>query len=151
MSDRESSECCLCCVLCVRLLPGEFGRGLLQAWLLGMISNVFGIGRRLKCGCIVPLCSAPYSSMSKPTAEQLAAIKAEFDKFDLNHDGSIDMPELGQVLRGLGPLAVMFRQADTDGDGVVSDAEVSALFKKADTDGNGVITFDEFVVLSTST
>jgi len=68
--------------------------------------------------------------MSKPTAEQLAAIKAEFDKFDLNHDGSIDMPELGQVLRGLGPLAVMFRKADTDGDGVVSDAEVNLKFRR---------------------
>ena len=88
--------------------------------------------------------------MSKHTAEQLAAFKAEFDKFDLDHDGSIDVQELGQVLRGLGPLAVMFRQADTDCDGVVSDAEVQALFKKADTDSNGVITFDEFVVLSTS-
>ena len=88
--------------------------------------------------------------MSKFTAEQTAAFKAEFDKFDLNNDGSIDVKELGQVLRGLGPLAAMFRAADTDSDGVVSDAEVAALFKKADTDNNGVITFDEFCVLASS-
>jgi troponin C len=75
-------------------------------------------------------------------------VKAEFDKFDVNHDGSIDVKELGQMLRSLGPKSNLFRAADTDGSGDISDAEVAALFKKADADGNGVITFDEFVLLS---
>jgi len=77
-------------------------------------------------------------------------VKAEFDKFDVNHDGSIDVNELGMMLRSLGSKSALFRAADTDGSGDISDAEVAALFKKADTDGNGVITFDEFVLLSSS-
>jgi Ca2+-binding EF-hand superfamily protein len=75
-------------------------------------------------------------------------VKAEFDKFDVDHDGSIDAKELGQMLRSLGPKSNLFRAADTDGSGDISDAEVMSLFNKADTDGNGVITFDEFVLLS---
>jgi Ca2+-binding EF-hand superfamily protein len=85
--------------------------------------------------------------MSKLSAEKMSVYKAEFDKFDVDHDGSIDVKELGQMVRGLGPLSVLFRLADADESGDISDAEVAALFKNADTDGNGVITFDEFLVL----
>ncbi len=85
---------------------------------------------------------------TKFSAAQLEELKAEFERFDVNNDGSIDMNEFGSVLRGLGPLAAMFRAADTDGDGIITDAEVAALFKVADTDNDGVITFDEFVVLA---
>ena len=70
-------------------------------------------------------------------------MKAEFDRFDVNKNGSIDAKELGQMLRSLGPKSNLFRAADTDGSGDISEAEVLA-----DSDGNGVITFDEFVLLS---
>ena len=77
-------------------------------------------------------------------------VKAEFDRFDVNKDGSIDVKELGQMLRSLGPKSSLFRAADTDGSGDISDAEVLSLFQRADTDGNGVITFDEVVLLSSA-
>ena len=70
-------------------------------------------------------------------------MKAEFDRFDVNKNGSIDAKELGQMLRSLGHKSNLFRAADTDGSGDISEAEVLA-----DSDGNGVITFDEFVLLS---
>lgn len=32
------------------------------------------------------------------TEEQIAALRATFDKFDINHDGTISAAELGAVL-----------------------------------------------------
>ena len=89
----------------------------------------------------------PVKKMSKLSAEKMSVYKAEFDKFDTNNDGSIDVKELGQMVRALGPLSVLFRLADADESGDISDAEVAALFKTADTDSDGTITFEEFLVL----
>ena len=64
--------------------------------------------------------------------------KAEFDKLDTDIYGtiadiygSIDVKELGQMVRSLAPLSVLFRLADSDESGDISDALVATLFKVA--------------------
>jgi Ca2+-binding EF-hand superfamily protein len=72
-------------------------------------------------------------------------VKAEFDKLDTGGRGFIHVKEFGEMLRILGPDSALFRIADSDGSGDLSDAEIAALIKKADRNGDGSISFDEFV------
>jgi Ca2+-binding EF-hand superfamily protein len=106
---------------------------------------VHGLKKTSGTSCII--CRSLIQKMSKLSAESMSVYKSEFDKYDTNKDGSIDVKELGQMVRGLGPLSVLFRLADADESGDISDAEVAALFRSADTDSDGTITFDEFLVL----
>lgn len=70
------------------------------------------------------------------TEEQIAALRATFDKFDINHDGTISAAELGAVLE------------EIKVDDQSLPAEMSeAVLKEADLDANGVIDFGEFVAM----
>ena len=63
-----------------------------------------------------------------------AAAKAEFEKFDSDHDGMLTVDELRQANGALGDQAA-------------TDQEITAFFASADRDGDGRITLDEFVSL----
>ncbi|XP_054446763.1 calmodulin-like [Pteronotus mesoamericanus] len=98
--------------------------------------------------------------------EQVAEFKAAFTRFDKNGDGTINVQELGDVLRTLGQnptedeLKNIIAQVDTDGDGAISFPEFLAamakrmkslggqldlqeVFRAFDLDGDGYITIDE--------
>ena len=57
--------------------------------------------------------------------------REEFERFDENEDGYIDVGEFGQFLRSIGLNP--------------TDEEVQQLFQKMDKDGSGMIEFDEFI------
>jgi len=59
-----------------------------------------------------------------------ADIKANFDSFDKDGDGSVDISELGQVLKSIGITA--------------SETDIKNLIKEVDLDANGTIEFNEF-------
>ncbi|MET9340971.1 EF-hand domain-containing protein [Nonomuraea sp. NPDC003804] len=67
-------------------------------------------------------------------SEAREAAKAEFEKFDTDHDGVLTAGEIRQVNQALG------------GHGV-TDEEIEAFVASADRDGDGNITLDEFVAL----
>ena len=61
-------------------------------------------------------------------------VRAAFDRFDLNGDGSIDAHEIETVMAEIGaPL---------------TDLEVHEMIAAADIDGNGKIEFQEFLTLA---
>jgi Ca2+-binding EF-hand superfamily protein len=62
------------------------------------------------------------------------AAKAEFERFDSDHDGVLTADEVRQVNRVLGAHAV-------------TDQEIDAFMASADRDGDGRITLDEFLGL----
>jgi Ca2+-binding EF-hand superfamily protein len=62
------------------------------------------------------------------------AAKAEFERFDSDHDGVLTADEIRQVNRGLGTDAA-------------TDQEIDAFIASADRDGDGDITLDEFLGL----
>ena len=78
------------------------------------------------------------------TLREQGMVKLEFDKLDTGGKGYIHVKEFGEMLRVLGPESALFRIADSDGSGDLSDSEISALIKKADRNGDGIISFDEF-------
>ena len=62
------------------------------------------------------------------------AAKAEFERFDSDHDGVLTADEVRQVNRVLGAHAA-------------TDEEIDAFIASADRDGDGRITLDEFLGL----
>ncbi|KAM5338852.1 calmodulin-alpha-like [Glossophaga mutica] len=98
--------------------------------------------------------------------EQVAEFKAAFTRFDKNGDGTINVQELGDVLKALGQnptedeLKNIIAQVDTDGDGAISfpeflaamvkrmkswggEQDLKEVFQAFDLDGDGHITIDE--------
>ncbi|XP_032956592.1 calmodulin-like [Rhinolophus ferrumequinum] len=98
--------------------------------------------------------------------EQVADFKAAFNRFDKDGDGTINVQELGDVMRTLGQnpseaeLKDIIARVDTDGDGAISFQEFLAemvkrmkswggeqdmkhVFRAFDLDGDGYITVDE--------
>lgn len=98
--------------------------------------------------------------------EQVAEFKAAFSRFDKNKDGTINVQELGDILKTLGQkpteeeLKELIARVDTDGDGAISFEEFLAEMKKRlkswggeqdlrevfhafDLDGDGHISVDE--------
>jgi len=100
--------------------------------------------------------------------QQLNQLKAIFDRFDMDSDGSLTMLELAALLVTLGlkpsgdQVRALFARADSNGNGKVefeelvsvvfanineqvlaNQKEVLELFKFFDRDGNGVITLAE--------
>ncbi|XP_022334334.2 uncharacterized protein LOC111131180 [Crassostrea virginica] len=63
-------------------------------------------------------------------------LRAKFNEFDLDGDGSITKKELKTVLRSMG--------CD------MPEAEAEAMIQEADKNGDGVISFDEFKLVLTS-
>lgn len=59
------------------------------------------------------------------TLQILANLETWFQKHDLNNDGNLDLSEITRAL-GIGPRAVDYRKADTDGDKLVSKSEHDA-------------------------
>ena len=68
--------------------------------------------------------------------DTLAQYKQAFNLFDADGGGSIDVDELGTLMKSLG------QEAD--------EAELTRLIQMADADGNGDIDFDEFLAIMTS-
>jgi Ca2+-binding EF-hand superfamily protein len=64
----------------------------------------------------------------------IAALRAAFDQFDVNKDGTISVAEFRSVLAELGDVNV-------------SESEAQAVLAVADTDGDGRMTWDEFLAL----
>lgn len=62
------------------------------------------------------------------------AARAEFEKFDTDHDGVITVEEVRQVNQALGVHAI-------------TDQEIEAFVTSADRDGDGSLTLEEFVAL----
>merc|ERR1711892_1152158 len=65
------------------------------------------------------------------TVLDIGAYREEFQKFDANEDGLIDIEEFGLFMRALGLIP--------------SDDDVKELFQKMDEDDSGAIEFDEFI------
>lgn len=63
--------------------------------------------------------------------EDLDRLKGVFDRFDKDHNGSIDRAEFGEFLAAIGKQ--------------MTAAQVAEGFAQIDRDGSGVIEFDEFV------
>ena len=70
------------------------------------------------------------------TKEEIGEYQETFKKFDMDHGGTIDTNELGNLVRvlGLNP----------------SDQEIEILKKEIDLDGSGEIEFKEFLTLMNS-
>lgn len=67
-------------------------------------------------------------------SEAREAARAEFERFDSDHDGVLTTDEVRQANQALGLHAV-------------SEQEIEAFVSAADRDGDGRITLDEFVGL----
>lgn len=79
----------------------------------------------------------PDMSKRKPlTEERLMEYREAFKLFDKDGNGTIDVEELGIVMRSLGQNP--------------TDEELEAIIKDADIDGDGTIDFDEFIEMMTS-
>ena len=72
-----------------------------------------------------------YSEKDSDTVIDIAGYREEFDRYDDNEDGFIDLQEFGQFLRAIGLNP--------------TDDEVKELFDKMDNDNSGMIEFDEFI------
>ena len=68
---------------------------------------------------------------NKPSKEKLADIRKNFDFFDDDHNGSIDLKEFVRLLKVIEPSATQ-KQAEQG-------------FTIIDADDNGTIDFDEFI------
>jgi len=80
---------------------------------------------------------AGMSSRRKPlTEERLMEYREAFKLFDKDGNGTIDIDELGSVMKNLG-------QSPTN-------EELRAIIEEADIDGDGSIDFDEFVEMMSS-
>lgn len=69
--------------------------------------------------------------MAKIASDQLEQLRAIFDRFDMDHDGSLTQLELAALLRSLG--------LKPSGD------QIHHLLDNMDANGNGLIEFDELV------
>ncbi|XP_047611369.1 calmodulin-like protein 5 [Phacochoerus africanus] len=69
--------------------------------------------------------------------EQVAMFKEAFDRIDKNKDGTINVQELGAVMRSLGRN--------------LSEDELKALIAQVDKDGDGTISFEEFLATMVTT
>lgn len=65
------------------------------------------------------------------TEEQLANVQEAFAKIDADHNGNIDLHELGKVMKALGRD--------------MTEEEVAVVFNKVDLDHNGKFEFDEYL------
>ena len=74
--------------------------------------------------------------MSSLTEEERRLFRENFDAFDTNGDGRLDVKELITVLRSLG-----FHMTEKDAE---------AVLQESDRDGSGYIEFDEYLQLITT-
>jgi calmodulin len=73
------------------------------------------------------------SRISPISEEQRAEIKAAFDLFDTDGNGSISVSELGSLMKKMGKEA--------------TETELKDLIHDIDVDGDGEIQFEEFILL----
>lgn len=114
----------------------------------------------------MPVATAPVSGGSGGTAvtasqgprpDPETALLNHFDEMDANHDGALTKAEIHAFFDNLRAQAIAkIKAADTDGDGLISQAEadaalpmIAALFPFLDTDQSGKLSAAELQALGT--
>ena len=95
-----------------------------------------------------PAAAAPSPDTQPTTRAQMQAMIADrFAKMDANHDGFVTEAELSGGRNVGGNAAAMIARLDSDKDGKVSLAELSArtlaMFDRADANHDGIVTPEE--------